>query len=155
VHDGFWHVGLNMLAVWMIGRSLEPLLGHARFLALYLISGLGGSVAVALLAFGTPVIGASGAVFGLLGALLVIGRHIGANITAIAILLGINLVIGFLPGRGISWQAHVGGLVTGALIGLIYARTRTRRLRALQILLLAALVAALGALLLVPLAIYG
>ena len=124
VHGGFWHVGLNMLAVWMIGRSLEPLLGHARFLALYLISGLGGSVAVALLSFGTPVVGASGAVFGLLGALLVIGRHIGANITGILIILGINLVIGFIPGMGVSWQAHVGGLVVGALIGLIYARTR-------------------------------
>jgi len=154
VHGGFWHVGLNMLAVWMIGRSLEPLLGHARYLALYLISGLGGSVAVALLSFGTPVVGASGAVFGLLGALLVIGRHIGANISGILIILGINLVIGFIPGMGVSWQAHIGGLVTGALIGLIFARTRSRRLRGLQILLLSALVAGLGALLLIPLSIY-
>ena len=154
MHGGFWHVGLNMLAVWMIGRSLEPLLGHARYLALYLISGLGGSVAVALLSFGTPVIGASGAVFGLLGALLVIGRHIGANISGILIILGINLVIGFIPGMGVSWQAHVGGLVTGAIIGLIFARTRSRRLRGLQILLLCALVAGLGALLLIPLSIY-
>ncbi|MGC5223671.1 rhomboid family intramembrane serine protease [Micromonospora sp. DT81.3] len=154
VHDNFLHLALNMLAVWMIGRSLEPLLGHVRFLALYLISGLGGSVAVALLGFGVGVIGASGAVFGLLGALLVIGRHIGANITFIAIILGINLVLGFLPGRNISWQAHVGGLVTGALIGLIFARTRSPRLRGLQILLLCALVAGLGALLLIPLTIY-
>ena len=51
MHDGFWHVGLNMLALWMIGRSLEPLLGRGRFLTLYLLSALGGSVAVALLAF--------------------------------------------------------------------------------------------------------
>ena len=155
VHAGFWHVGLNMLAVWMIGRSLEPLLGHSRFLALYLISGLGGSVAVALLSFGTPVVGASGAVFGLLGALLIIGRHIGANITGIAIILGINLVIGFIPGMGVSWQAHIGGLAVGALIGLIYARTRSRSLRWLQVVLLAALVAGLLALLLVPPAIYA
>ena len=63
VHDGFWHVGLNMLALWMIGRSLEPLLGRGRFLTLYLLSALGGSVAVALLSFTTPVVGASGAIF--------------------------------------------------------------------------------------------
>ena len=144
-----------MLAVWMIGRSLEPLLGHARFLALYLISGLGGSVAVALLAFGTPVVGASGAVFGLLGALLVIGRHIGANITGIVIILGINLVIGFLPGMGISWQAHVGGLVDGGPHRTDLRAHAHAPAARLQILLLAALVVALGALLLVPLAIYA
>ncbi len=149
-HDGIWHVGLNMLAVWMIGRSLEPLLGHVRFLLLYVLSGLAGSVAVALLAPGTFVIGASGAVFGLLGALLVIGRHIGANITGILIIVGINLVIGFLPGFSISWQAHVGGLVAGALAGLIFARTRRADQRGLQYGLLAGLAAVLLALCAVP-----
>ena len=75
-------------------------------------------MAVALLSFTTPVVGASGAIFGLFGALLVIGRHIGANIAGIAVMLGINLVIGFIPGFNVSWQAHVGGLVVGALVGL-------------------------------------
>ncbi|WP_314503174.1 rhomboid family intramembrane serine protease [uncultured Microbacterium sp.] len=150
VHAGFWHVGLNMLALWMIGRSLEPLLGHGRFLVLYVLSALGGSVAVALLSFTTPVVGASGAIFGLFGALIVIGRHIGANIAGIAIILVINLVIGFIPGFNVSWQAHVGGLVVGALVGLIYARTRSVRRRMLQVWLLVALGAALLALLLVP-----
>ena len=160
VHDagGFWHVGLNMLALWLLGRSLEPLLGPWRFLALYLISGLGGSVAVVLLGFGTPVVGASGAIYGLFGALLVIGRHIGANITGIAIILGINLVLTFVPllfGTGrVSWQGHLGGLIVGALIGLIFARTRAVRQRGLQIGLLAGLTAALLALLLVPPVIY-
>jgi membrane associated rhomboid family serine protease len=149
-HDGIWHVGLNMLAVWMIGRSLEPLLGHVRFLLLYLLSGLAGSVAVALLAPETSVIGASGAVFGLLGALLVIGRHIGANITGILIIVGINLVIGFLPGFSISWQAHVGGLAAGALAGLIFARTRRADQRGLQYGLLAGLAVVLLALCAVP-----
>ena len=149
-HSGIWHVGLNMLAVWMIGRSLEQLLGHVRFLVLYVLSGLAGSVAVALLAPGTSVIGASGAVFGLLGALLVIGRHIGANITGILIVVGINLVIGFLPGFSISWQAHVGGLVAGALAGLIFARTRRADQRGLQYGLLAGLGAVLLALCAVP-----
>ncbi|WES63622.1 rhomboid family intramembrane serine protease [Microbacter sp. GSS18] len=150
VHDGFWHVGLNMLALWMIGRILEPMLGRWRFLVLYLISAFGGSVAVTLLSFTTPVVGASGAIFGLFGALLVIGRHIGADITGIAIILGLNLVIGFIPGFNVSWQAHVGGLVAGALVGLIYARTRSARQRGLQIGLLAGLEAVLIALLLLP-----
>jgi len=141
VHASFWHIGLNMLALWMIGRSLEPLLGHGRFLTLYFLSGLGGSVAVALLAPGVWVVGASGAIFGLFGALLVIGRHIGANIRSIAIIIAINFALPFVfalassIGRGsftdalasiqISWQAHLGGLLTGALVGFIYARTRT------------------------------
>ncbi|GAB2848569.1 rhomboid family intramembrane serine protease [Microbacterium insulae] len=150
VHGSFFHVGLNMLALWMIGRSLEPLLGRWRFLTLYLLSALGGSVAVTLLSFLTPVVGASGAIFGLFGALLVIGRHIGANIAGIAIILGVNLVIGFLPGFNVSWQAHIGGLIVGLLVAFIYTRTRTRRQRGLQIALLAAVGAGLIALLFVP-----
>ncbi|MFT4136705.1 rhomboid family intramembrane serine protease [Microbacterium sp.] len=164
VHGSFWHAGLNMLALWMLGRSLEPLLGRARFLWLYLLSGLGGSVAVVLFGFTTPVIGASGAIFGMFGALLVIGRHIGANITGIAVVLGINLVLTFLPLIGslvgasssleISWQAHVGGLAVGALVGLIYARTRAVRQRRTQTLLLAATTAGLVLLLVVPALVY-
>ncbi|MDZ8173155.1 rhomboid family intramembrane serine protease [Microbacterium xanthum] len=154
VHASFWHIGLNMLALWLIGRSLEPLLGRWRFLALYVLSVLGGSVAVALLSFTTPVVGASGAIFGLFGALLVIGRHLGANVTGIAIILGLNLVIGFLPGFNVSWQAHVGGLVVGALVGFIFAATRSPRRRGLQILLLIAVAAGLLALLLVPPLLY-
>jgi membrane associated rhomboid family serine protease len=150
VHSGFWHVGLNMLALWMIGRSLEPLLGRWRFLTLYVLSTLGGSVAVTLLSFTTPVVGASGAIFGLFGALLVIGRHIGANIAGIALVLGINLVIGFIPGFNVSWQAHVGGLLVGLLVAFIYTRTRAVRQRSLQIGLLVALGAVLVALLFVP-----
>ena len=150
VHSGIWHLGLNMLALWMIGRSLEPLLGRARFLTLYLLSALGGSVAVTLLSFGTPVVGASGAIFGLFGALLVIGRHIGANIAGIAIILGINLVIGFLPGANVSWQAHVGGLVVGSIVAFIFTRTRAVTQRRTQIWLLGAVGIALVLLLLIP-----
>lgn len=150
VHSGFWHIGLNMLALWLMGRSLEPLLGRWRFLTLYVLSALGGSVAVALLSFTTPVVGASGAIFGLFGALIVIGRHIGANIGGIAIILAINLAIGFIPGFNVSWQAHVGGLVVGALVGLVYARTRSVRRRGLQIGLLVLITLVLLALLLVP-----
>jgi membrane associated rhomboid family serine protease len=150
VHSSFWHLGLNMLALWMIGRSLEPLLGRWRFLTLYLLSTLGGSVAVTLLSFSTPVVGASGAIFGLFGALFVIGRHLGANIAGIAIVLGINLVIGFIPGFNVSWQAHVGGLVVGLVVAFIFTRTRAARQRTLQITLLGAVGAVLFALLFVP-----
>ncbi len=165
VHGGMWHVALNMLALWMLGRSLEPLLGHLRFLWLYLLGGLGGSVAVVLFGFTTPVVGASGALFGLFGALLVIGRHIGANITGIAVVLGINLALTFLPvvsralggssSLQISWQAHVGGLAVGALVGLIYARTRAIRQQRTQKLLLIATAVGLVALLAVPVFVYA
>ncbi|MET0861189.1 MAG: rhomboid family intramembrane serine protease [Microbacterium sp.] len=154
VHGSFWHLALNMLALWMIGRSLEPLLGRARFLTLYLLSTVGGSVAVSLLAPGGWVVGASGAIFGLFGALIVIGRHIGANIAGIAIILGINLAIGFIPGFNVSWQAHVGGLVVGVLVGFIFIRTRAARQKSQQIWLLVAVGLALAGLLVVPSLIY-
>lgn len=155
VHAGIWHVALNMLALWALGRSLEPLVGRLRFLTLYLLSALGGSVLVALLAPTTWVVGASGAVWGLLGAMFVIGRHLGANVTTIAVIMGINLVLTFLPGSGISWQAHIGGGLVGALIGLIFARTRAVRMQRRQIWLLVAVAAGLLALLAVPLVVYG
>lgn len=135
-HAGFMHIFLNMLSLWMIGRSLEPLIGTWRFLVTYVLCAAGGSAAVALLAFETPVVGASGAVFGLFGALIVIARHIGANMTGMLVVLGINLVLGFIPGMNVSWQSHVGGLAVGALIGLILTRTRRPDQRRTQILLL-------------------
>lgn len=152
VHSGFWHVAMNMLALWMIGRSLEPLLGTWRFVVTYLLTAAGGSAAVAVLSFATPVVGASGAIFGLFGALLVIGRHLGANMTGIYIVLGINLVLGFVPGFNISWQAHVGGLVFGALIGFIFTRTRRPKQQRLQIALLCGVGVLIVGVLLLPLA---
>lgn len=139
VHGSFIHLALNMLALWMLGQSLEPMLGRARFLALYLISGLGGSVMVACIAPGNPTVGASGAIFGLMAALLIIGRHIGANVTGLLVILGINFAFGLFVGN-ISWQAHLGGVVVGALVALIYTRTKRREQRKWQIALLAALV---------------
>ncbi|WEK13186.1 MAG: rhomboid family intramembrane serine protease [Candidatus Microbacterium phytovorans] len=154
VHASIWHVALNMLALWALGRSLEPLLGRWRFATLYVLSAIGGSVLVALLAPGTWVVGASGAVWGLLGAMFVIGRHRGANVTAIAVLLGLNLVITFLPGSNISWQGHIGGGLVGALVGFIFARTRGVRQQRTQKLLLAATGVGLLALLVIPAVLY-
>ncbi|MFJ2551789.1 rhomboid family intramembrane serine protease [Microbacterium sp. NPDC087591] len=142
VHGGFVHLALNMLALWMLGQSLEPMLGRARYLALYLISGLGGSVMVALIAPESPTVGASGAIFGLMAALLIIGRHIGANVTGILVILGINFAFGFFAG-GISWQAHLGGAIVGALVAFILTRTKRREQRTWQIVLLSATAVAL------------
>lgn len=151
VHSGIWHIGLNMLALWMLGRSLEPMLGRWRFLTMYVLGAIGGSAAVAIISPGTATVGASGAVFALFGALLVIGLHMGANMTGLFVLLGINLVIGFIPGFNIAWQAHVGGAAVGALVGLIILRTRKRSQRTWQILLLIALaVVLLAAVFIVP-----
>lgn len=135
-----FHVLLNMYTLWIFGQLLEGLLGRWRFLSLYLISGLAGSVGVLWL--GDPrtgVVGASGAIFGLLGAFLVIQRRLGGSATQLLILLGINLVIGFIPGFNIAWQAHLGGLVAGALVGFIFVETRKRDQRVLQIGLLVGL----------------
>jgi len=155
VHASIFHIAFNMLALWALGRSLEPLLGRWRFLSLYLLSALGGSVLTALIAPTTVVVGASGAVWGLLGAMFIIGRHLGANVTAIAVLLGINLVITFLPGSNIAWQAHIGGGLVGALIGVIFARTRKIRQQRTQIWLLVAVGVGLAGLLAVPLFLYA
>jgi membrane associated rhomboid family serine protease len=121
---GIVHLGFNMVALWFTGPFLEQALGRARFLALYLVSALGGSVAVLLL---TPLeewnrgaVGASGAVFGLFGAVAVVMLRLKMRNTSIFSVIGINLVITFLM-PNISWQAHLGGLVTGAAIAAVLA----------------------------------
>jgi len=141
VHStGFiFHVLLNMYTLWIFGQILERMLGRGRFLTLYLMSGLAGSLGVLFLADPrVAVVGASGAIFGLMGAFLVIQRKLGGNATQLLILVGINLVIGFLPGLNVAWQAHVGGLIGGAVIGLIFVQTRQRSKRTLQFVLLGA-----------------
>ena len=141
-----FHIVLNMYTLWIFGRLLEPMLGRIRFLALYLISGLAGSIGVVVFAApNAQVLGASGAIFGLMGAFVVIQRRLGGNMTQLYILLAINLAIGVIPGANISWQAHLGGLIGGALVGLILLETRPRSRRGLQIGLLIGLTVALFA----------
>lgn len=136
-----FHVLLNMYTLWIFGQLLEGLLGRWRFLALYLISGLGGSIGVLWLSDPrVGVVGASGAIFGLMGAFLVIQRRLGGQTTQLFVLLGINLVIGFIPGFNVAWQAHLGGLVVGALVGFIFVETRQRSRQALQVWLLVGVV---------------
>jgi membrane associated rhomboid family serine protease len=122
------HILFNMYALWITGQFLEPLLGRVRFGVLCLLSAVGGSVGVLLLAgdpftsnaWGTPVVGASGMVFGLFGAMLPVMRRLGRSMGQVVVLLVINGAIGFVV-PGISWQAHLGGLVTGALVAAAYA----------------------------------
>jgi membrane associated rhomboid family serine protease len=140
-----FHILLNMFALWSLGQYLEPMLGRARFAALYLISGIGGQVAVTLLAGSptipglraglddawlTPVVGASGAIFGLFGALLVLNRHLGRSSAAMYATIAINAAFGFFY-PGISWQAHLGGLVTGVVCAgviVVFRRQGVRHL---------------------------
>ena len=127
--DSVLHIVLNMYTLWIFGQALEPLLGRIRFLALYLISAIGGSVGYLLL---NPVlvpgqglvgvVGASGAIFGLFGAMLLVQRHRGGDTRQLWVLIAINGVIGFLIPQ-IAWQAHLGGLVTGALCAAVLAYT--------------------------------
>jgi membrane associated rhomboid family serine protease len=131
--SSFLHILFNMFSLFLFGPIMERMLGRIRFLVLYLLSGLGGSVAVLLLAPGTPVVGASGAIFGLLGAFFVVQRRLGGNTTQLLIVIGLNLVVGFLPGTNIAWQAHVGGFIVGAAVAFVYLRTRRIAQRTVQI----------------------
>ncbi len=139
------HIGLNMLSLVLFGPLLERSVGRGRFIALYLVSALGGAVAVLLLNPGGVVLGASGAIFGLLGAFFVIQRKLGGNTVQLMIVIGLNLVIGFVPGTNISWQAHVGGLLAGAAVAFVYLRTRRADQRTTQLVLVALIVAVLVA----------
>ncbi|PJJ81047.1 membrane associated rhomboid family serine protease [Salinibacterium amurskyense] len=147
--SSIFHLLFNMFTLFIFGRALELPLGRARFIALYLISALGGSVAVLLLAPQSVVIGASGAVFGLAAAFFVIQRRMGVNNRLLLIVLAANLVIGFIPGSGISWQAHLGGLITGAVLALVFLRQRNKPSANPEIALVALVVAALISLTLV------
>lgn len=129
LHYGLLHIAFNMWALVYIGPPLEAALGRLRFLLLYLLAGLGGSIAT--YAFGPPYqasAGASGAIFGLFGAFFVIARHQRRDTRMILVLIAVNLAFSFsVP--GIDVRAHIGGLVTGALLAaaLAYAPAGSRR----------------------------
>nr|WP_225755771.1 rhomboid family intramembrane serine protease [Actinotalea sp. Marseille-Q4924] len=119
------HIGFNMYALWLLGPMLERALGRWRFLALYLLSTLGGTVMFTLLAsdvvdFRTGVVGASGAVFGLFGALLPVLRRLRQDARGIIVLVAINGVLGFVV-PGIAWEAHLGGFLVGLGLGAAFA----------------------------------
>lgn len=126
LHYGPTHILFNMWALYVVGPPLEAALGRLRFIGLYVLSALGGSVLVYLLS--SPVAqtaGASGAIFGLFGATFVIGKRLNMDVRWVIALIGINLaftfVIPLISSQNISWQGHIGGLVTGAVIAAAYA----------------------------------
>ena len=119
---GFLDILFNMWALIVVGPSLEQLLGRVRFLAVYLLSALGGGVAFFLL--GQPYVlalGASGAIFGLFGAWFVVSRRLQLDSRGILVLIGINLAFSFIYRTTIAWQDHIGGLIVGALVTAAFA----------------------------------
>ena len=146
-HVELWHIGFNMLALYVLGPQLESLLGRWRFLALYLLSAVGGSAAVMWLgAEFQPVVGASGAIYGLMGALLIVIRKMGGDASQLMLWIGINVVITLVVAN-VSWQGHLGGFVVGAAIAavLVYAPRGPSRTR-VQVTGLAAVTVLIGVL---------
>lgn len=147
LRDNVLHLASNMLGLYFMGQYLEPMLGRLRFALLYLVSIVGGSVGYQVLTslFGdgsswyVSLVGASGGVFGLFVAVVVLNRRLGREIGPMLTLIGLNVLLGFTV-SGIAWQAHLGGAVAGGVAtGLLYALRR--RPTAVQLGALAALVA--------------
>ncbi len=127
LHGSIMHLAFNMFALWQVGSFVEIIYGTPRMAIIYTLAALGGGVAVTYLQPDVVTVGASGAIFGLFGALAVAGfkmgergRDIMRQTTGIIV---INLVISFLPGTNISYDDHVGGLIAGAVVGLLLFRT--------------------------------
>ncbi|MEV6190974.1 rhomboid family intramembrane serine protease [Streptomyces sp. NPDC051920] len=131
LHGGVMHILFNMVSLWWIGGPLEAALGRARYITLYFVSGLAGSALSYLLADpGQPSLGASGAIFGLFGATAVLMRRLNYDMRPVIGLLVVNLIISFSPGFNIAWQAHVGGLIGGVVVGyaMVHAPRERRNL---------------------------
>ncbi|HEX4323667.1 MAG TPA: rhomboid family intramembrane serine protease [Gaiellaceae bacterium] len=127
LHENLLHIAFNMYALFVIGRVVEQYLGTVRYIGLYFVSGLAGSAGALLQTPLTPVLGASGAIFGILGAMMILewqvtGRLAGQAAALVVINLGLSFVI-----PGISWGGHVGGLIGGMLVMLAYAHWRGGR----------------------------
>ncbi len=127
LHGDFLHIAFNMLVLFILGMTLERILGHIRYSVLYIVAGLGGAIAsFAFAPINSLSIGASGAVFGIMGGLIIAGRRLRYDVTQVVVLLGINVVIGFLR-PGIDWRAHLGGMIIGAVIAAIFVHAPRRR----------------------------
>jgi membrane associated rhomboid family serine protease len=125
-HVQVWHIAMNMFALFFMGPALEAMLGRWRYLALYLLSALGGSVLV--LVTGRGAVGASGAIFGLLAAHLVVAIKVRGNVSGVVQLLVINGFISIAGASYISWEGHLGGFLAGlaAAFVLVYAPREKR-----------------------------
>ncbi len=131
---GFMDILFNMWALVFVGPSLEGLLGRARFLAVYLLSAVGGGVMYYFLApQNEPAVGASGAIFGLFGAWFVVSRRLRLDTRGIVILIAINLALSFFLHNIIAWQDHIGGLLTGAVLTAAYVYAPRKNRAAVQV----------------------
>lgn len=129
-HVEIWHIGFNMLVLWALGPQVEALLGRARFLALYLLAAFAGSVMVFWLAEPAgSTLGASGATFGLLGALVIIRFRIHREMSQLALFAGVFVLISVIGPSSISWEGHLGGVLGGAAAAavLVWAPRGPRR----------------------------
>ena len=121
LHGGIMHILFNMLTLWCVGPVLERMMGHWPYLALYVLSGLGGGAGLMVWAVCSPsgwmtaAYGASGALFGLFAAILVVYRRIGIDIRSMLIWMLINFLMPVIT-PGIAWQAHVGGFIVGGVL---------------------------------------
>jgi membrane associated rhomboid family serine protease len=149
LHAGPIHILFNMYLLWVLGNLLEPTLGSGRFAALYFTSLLAGACGALVVEPNTPTVGASGAVFGLMGAAAVELRSRGINPfkTDIGLLIIFNLVLSFVLSH-VSVGGHVGGLIGGALVGIVFDQADRRRMPALAYLgcLVLSAIAVIGAL---------
>jgi membrane associated rhomboid family serine protease len=126
---GFIDILFNMWALIYVGPALEKMLGHSRYLVLYLLSAVGGSVLYYwMAASNAPAAGASGAIFGLFGAWFVVSKRLRLDTRGIITLIAINLAFSLIYRSSIAWQDHIGGLVTGALVtaAFVYAPRKNR-----------------------------
>jgi len=145
MHYGVIHLLMNMWALWILGRTLETMLGPVRFLAVYLVCGLGGDVAAYVFQPGALTAGASGAIFGLFAVLFVVLRRLRLSTASVVPIIVINLVF-TLSVPGISIAGHLGGLATGALVGAGVAYAPRAHRTAVQVATILVAVALLGAL---------
>lgn len=131
---GILDIAFNMWALYVVGPSLEQMLGRVRFLAVYLLSAVGGSVLFYYLApQNVPALGASGAIFGLFGAWFVASRKLGFDSRGIVLLIALNLGLSLVYRSTIAWQDHVGGLIVGAVVMAAYAYAPRKNRIAIQV----------------------
>jgi len=129
LHSGLLHIGFNMYLLYVIGRELELAVGPSRFASIYLTAILWGSMGALMQTTTAPVVGASGAVFGVVGATMVELRRRGLDPFSGGLggLLILNLVIGFIPGSQIAWGGHIGGFIGGALAAWAFHEAQQRK----------------------------
>jgi membrane associated rhomboid family serine protease len=146
LHGSLLHLAFNMLVLFTLGPTLERVLRPGRYLLLYVMAAIGGGVAsYAFSPIATVSVGASGAIFGLMGALIVAGRRLRYDVTQVVILLAINVGIGFIS-PGIDWRAHLGGLITGAATAAVLVLPGPRHRVLVQVLGIGALLVVMAGL---------